>query len=76
MLNALHQLSQTVSNEEIQEVEIGRMRRRVTLLDTVAERDEVLRDFALRCKDFVNTSVKWAPDTVQSHLQVRLRPIT
>ncbi len=50
MLNALHQLSQTVMDEEAQEVFIGRMRRRVMLLDTVQERDEILREFAQRSK--------------------------
>ena len=55
----------------LQEVHIGRMERKVSLMDTVEERGEVLKDFRDRCKQFVKTSVEWAPDTVQSHLQVR-----
>ena len=76
MLNALHQLSQTVLDDEIQEVEIGRMKRRVVLLDTNLERDEILKEFAQRCKQFVKTSVDWAPDTVQSQLQEYINEIT
>ena len=53
-----------------QEVHIGRMERKVSLLDTVTERGEVLQEFRQRCKQFVKTSVEWAPDTVHSHLQV------
>ncbi len=76
MLNALHQLGQAVTDEEAQEVRIGRMRRRVVLLDTVQERDEILREFAQRSKQFIKTSVAWAPDTVQSHLQEYVNEIT
>ena len=45
------------------------MERKVSLLDTVEERGEVLQEFRQRCKQFVKTSVDWAPDTVHSHLQ-------
>ncbi len=76
MLNALHQLSQTVLDEEVQEVFIGRMKRRVVLQDTMGERDEILREFAQRSKQFIKTSVAWAPDTVQSHLQEYVNEIT
>ena len=72
MLNALHQFSQCFNDEDIQEVHIGRMERKVSLLDTVGERGEILQEFRQRCKQFVKTSVEWAPDTVQSHLQVGL----
>jgi phosphatidylinositol 4-kinase len=76
MLNALHQLSQCVCDEDVQEVYIGRMERKVMLLDTDVERDEILREFEQRCKQFVKTSVEWAPDTVQSHLQEYINEIT
>lgn len=52
------------------------MERRVVLLDTIGERDEILADFAQRCKLFIRESVKWAPDTVQSHLQEYINEIT
>jgi phosphatidylinositol 4-kinase len=76
MLNAFHQLSQVVGNEEVQEVQIGRLQRRVLLLDTVNEREEILREFAQRSKHFIKTSVDWAPDTVHSHLQEYINQIT
>ena len=52
---------------------VGRMRRRVILMETVESRQDVLHEFAQRSKEFVKTSVEWAPDTVQSHLQVQSR---
>ncbi len=76
MLNAVHQLGQTVTDEEAQQVHIGRMRRRVVLQDTMQERNEILREFAQRSKQFIKTSVAWAPDTVQSHLQEYINEIT
>ena len=76
MLNALHQLSQTIPYEDIPEVLVGRLKRKVVLFDTVPEREEYLADFAKRIKEFINTSVKWAPDTVQSHLQEYINNIT
>jgi len=76
MLNAVHQLAGAVDDEETQEVHVGRMRRRVLLQDTPAERDETLREFAQRSKLFIKTSVSWAPDTVQSHLQEYINEIT
>lgn len=76
MLNALHQLSQSVLDEDIQVVEIGKMKRKVILMDTIAERDEILKEYTQRCKQFVKTSVDWAPDTVHSHLQEYINEIT
>ena len=76
MLNALHQLSQTIPYEDIPEVLVGRLKRKVVLFDTVPEREEYLADFAKRIKQFINTSVEWAPDTVQSHLQEYINNIT
>ena len=60
----------------LQEVHIGRMERKVSLLDTVEERGEVLKEFRQRCMLFVKTSVEWAPDTVHSHLQEYMNEIT
>jgi hypothetical protein len=51
---------------------VGRMRRRVILMETVESRQDLLHEFAQRSKEFVKTSVEWAPDTVQSHLQVKI----
>ena len=48
------------------------MRRRVILMETVESRQDLLHEFAQRSKEFVKTSVEWAPDTVQSHLQVKI----
>ena len=76
MLNSLHQLSEIIPYEDIPEVLVGRLKRRVVLLDTVSERDDYLADFAKRIKQFINTSVEWAPDTVQSHLQEYINNIT
>ena len=76
MLNALHQLSQTIPYEDIPEVLVGRLKRKVVLFDTVPEREEYLADFAKRIKQFIHTSVEWAPDTVQSHLQEYINNIT
>ncbi len=69
MLNAVHQLNIFVHDESVQEVRIGRMKRRVILLDTLETREEILNEFAQRSQLFVKTSMEWAPDTVQSHLQ-------
>ena len=41
-------------------------------METDDTRRELLHEFAQRSKEFVKTSVEWAPDTVQSHLQVRI----
>ena len=72
MLNALQTLSLSVDDEDTQEVKVGRMRRRVILMETVESRQDLLHEFAQRSKEFVKTSVEWAPDTVQSHLQVKI----
>ena len=69
MLNALQTLSLSVHDEDTQEVKVGRMRRRVILMETCESRQDLLHEFAQRSKEFVKTSVEWAPDTVQSHLQ-------
>ena len=71
MLDAVHQLSQCLDDEEEPEVFIGKMKRRVVLLDTFTERQVILRTFAERVNNFIATSVQWAPDTVLSHLQVQ-----
>ena len=76
MLNSLHQLSQTIPYEDIPEVLVGRLKRKVVLLDTVSERDDYLADYAKRIKQFINASIEWAPDTVQSHLQEYINNIT
>eukprot|EP00095_Tigriopus_kingsejongensis_P007429 maker-scaffold443_size169656-snap-gene-0.12 protein:Tk07429 transcript:maker-scaffold443_size169656-snap-gene-0.12-mRNA-1 annotation:"phosphatidylinositol 4-kinase alpha isoform x1" len=76
MLNALHQLSLTVSLEDIQVVKIGKMERKVFLLDTPNERGEILQEFRQRSRQFIKTSVTWAPDTVLSHLQEYINEIT
>lgn len=75
MLNALQTLSLCVHDEDIQEVKVGRMRRRVILMDTVEMRQDLLQEFSQRSKEFVKTSVTWAPDTVQSHLQEYINTI-
>ena len=58
-----------MNNEEVQEVKVGRMKRKVILMDTLEARREIMQLFAQRSKDFIKTSVEWAPNTVQSHLQ-------
>ena len=69
MLNALQKLNIYVDDEEVQEVKVGRMKRKVILMDTLEARQEIMQLFAQRSKDFIKTSVEWAPNTVQSHLQ-------
>ncbi|XP_040569252.1 phosphatidylinositol 4-kinase alpha isoform X2 [Lepeophtheirus salmonis] len=76
MLNALQQLKSSINNEDSQEVEIGRIKRKVILMDTLQEREEILLDFAQRIKQFIKTSMEWAPGTVQSHLQEYINTVT
>jgi len=76
MLDAVHQLSQHLNEEDTPEVLIGKMKRKVVLLDTVNDREETLRDFVARIKQYIRTSVEWAPDTVQSHLQEYINTVT
>ncbi|CAB4064610.1 PI4KA [Lepeophtheirus salmonis] len=76
MLNALQQLKSSINNEDSQEVEIGRIKRKVILMDTLQEREEFLLDFAQRIKQFIKTSMEWAPGTVQSHLQEYINTVT
>ena len=76
MLDAVHQLSQHLNEEDVPEVLIGKMRRKVVLLDTVNDREEILHEFAARTKQYIRTSVEWAPDTVQSHLQEYINTVT
>lgn len=76
MLDAVHELSLSLTDEDEPEVFIGRVKRRVVLLDTVNERQELLREFAVRVKKYIDVSVQWAPDTVQSHLQEYINTVT
>lgn len=47
-----------VDNEDINEIEIGRLKRKVKLLDTTAEREEICHEFSERCKQvLINDNV-------------------
>ena len=39
-----------VDNEDVNEIEIGRLKRKVKLQDTIAEREEICHEFSERCK--------------------------
>lgn len=39
-----------VDNEDVNEIEVGRLKRKVKLLDTTAEREEICNEFSDRCK--------------------------
>ncbi|XP_023346695.1 phosphatidylinositol 4-kinase alpha [Eurytemora carolleeae] len=41
----------------------------IMLKDTQAEREQMVKDFANRCKAIIEEAVKWAPDTMRSHLK-------
>lgn len=43
----------------------------ITLLDTEQGRHDVAADFANRCEQILGEAMRWAPQTTQSHLQVR-----
>jgi hypothetical protein len=39
-----------VDNEDVNEIQIGRLKRKVKLPDTIAEREEICHEFSERCK--------------------------
>jgi hypothetical protein len=39
------------------------------LKDTQAEREQMVKDMANRCKGIIEEAMKWAPDTMRSHLK-------
>jgi len=39
-----------VDNEDVNEIEVGRLKRKVKLQDTTAEREEICNEFSDRCK--------------------------
>ena len=41
----------------------------IMLKDTQAEREQIVKDFANRCKGIIEEAVKWAPDTMKSHMK-------
>ena len=41
----------------------------IMLKDTQAEREQIVKDFANRCKGIISEAVKWAPDTMKSHIK-------
>ena len=41
----------------------------IMLKDTQAEREQTVKDFANRCKGIIEEAVKWAPDTMKSHMK-------
>ena len=41
----------------------------IMLKDTQAEREQMVKDMANRCKGIIEEAMKWAPDTMRSHLK-------
>ena len=41
----------------------------IMLKDTQAEREQIVKDFANRCKGIIEEAVKWAPETMKSHMK-------
>ena len=41
----------------------------IMLKDTQSEREQTVKDFANRCKGIIEEAVKWAPDTMKSHMK-------
>lgn len=41
----------------------------IMLKDTQSEREQTVKDFANRCKAIIEEAIKWAPDTMRSHLK-------
>ena len=41
----------------------------IMLKDTQAEREQIVKDFANRCKGIIGEAVKWAPETIKSHMK-------
>jgi hypothetical protein len=39
------------------------------LKDTQAEREQMVKDMANRCKGIIEEAMKWAPETMRSHLK-------
>ena len=43
----------------------------IMLKDTQSEREQIVKDFAQRCKGIIEEAMRWAPDTMKSHMKVR-----
>jgi len=73
MLDTLELLSSYLwlnANIESPEMQVGHgTGQSIMLMDTQSEREQIVTDFAKRCKGIVDEAVKWAPDTMRSHLK-------
>ena len=41
----------------------------IMLKDTQSEREQIVKDFANRVKGIIEEAMKWAPDTMKSHMK-------
>nr|CAD7426384.1 unnamed protein product [Timema monikensis] len=73
MLDILHLLSITLEgdvNEEVAPLVMpGRPDLNIGIMDTMAARENIVKDFESRCQSIIQEAMKWAPRITCSHLQ-------
>nr|CAD7567625.1 unnamed protein product [Timema californicum] len=73
MLDILHLLSLTLEgdvNEEVAPLVMpGRTDLNIEIMDTMAARENIVKDFESRCQSIIQEAMKWAPRFTCSHLQ-------
>jgi len=70
MLDVLASHLHLDANVESPVVQVGHNTGQTIMLkDTQAEREQIVKDFANRCKGIIEEAMKWAPDTMKSHMK-------